>query len=109
MNSDETRRHPVVSSDTPLAEVREIFSYFHTPANVVQIQVASDKTLYAWQNLSGFQYTMQILRDGLISTLPEKIDAKIGQVTFTRPGLAPETVDQHFDASGMDALRNNFV
>jgi len=66
--------------------------------------VASDKTLYAWQNMSAFQYTMQILRDGPISTFPEQINPKIGQVTFTRPGQKQETVDQHFDASKMDAL-----
>jgi hypothetical protein len=55
---------------------------------VVRIQVASDKTLYASQNLSGFQYTMQILRDGPISALPEKIDPKIGQITFSSMALA---------------------
>ena len=63
-----------VSTDTPIDEIRSIFEFFHTPANVVQLQVASDKTLYAWQNLSAFQYTMQIDRDGPISELPEKID-----------------------------------
>jgi len=96
--------HKVVSTDTSLGEIRDIFTYFHTPANVVQIQVASDKTLYAWQNMSAFQYTMQILRDGPISLLPEKIDPAIGNVTFTRPGKKPETVSQHFDASTMDGL-----
>jgi len=104
MKRVETQKHRIVSVDTPIGDVRDIFSFFHTPANVVQIQVASDKTLYAWQNLSAFQYTMQIERDGLISALPERIDPKIGQVPFTRPGQKPETVDQHFDASKMDAL-----
>ena len=93
-----------VASNRPIGEIRDIFSFFHTPANVVQIQVASDKTLYAWQNMSAFQYTMQIERDGAISALPEKIDPKIGEVTFTRPGEKPETVGQHFDTSHMDAL-----
>jgi len=93
-----------VASNLPIGEIRDIFSFFHTPANVVQIQVASDKTLYAWQNMSAFQYTMQIDRNGPISTLPEKMDPKIGQITFTRPGEKPETIDQHFDTSHMDAL-----
>jgi len=93
-----------VASNRPIGEIRDIFSFFHTPANVVQIQVASDKTLYAWQNLSAFQYTMQIERNGPISALPEKINPKIGHITFTRPGKKPETVDQHFDKSHMDAL-----
>ncbi len=93
-----------VASNRPIAEIRDIFEFFHTPANVVQIQVASDKTLYAWQNLSAFQYTMQIERDGSISVLPEKIDPKIGQIKFTRPEKTPETVSQHFDTSNMDAL-----
>jgi len=96
--------HAVVSRDTPLGAIRDIFSYFHEPANVVQIQVASDKTLYAWQNMSGFQYTMQILRDGPISALPEAVNPNIGDVAFTRPGGQQETVNQHFDASKMDAL-----
>jgi CubicO group peptidase (beta-lactamase class C family) len=104
MKKLDTRKRSIVSIDTPLGEIREIFSFFHTPANVVQIQVANEKTLYAWQNLSAFQYTMQIERDGPISELPERIDPKIGEVTFTRPGGKPETVDQHFDTSHMDGL-----
>lgn len=98
------QEHKIVSSDTPIGEIRDIFSYFHTPANVVQIQVASDKTLYAWQNMSAFQYTMQIHRDGPISVLPEKIDPAIGDITFTRPGMKPETVNEHFNTSNMDGL-----
>jgi len=93
-----------VSTDKSIDEIREIFEFFHTPANVVQIQVASDKTLYAWQNMSAFQYTMQIDRDGPISALPEKIDPAIGQIMFTRPGKASETVAGHFESSTMDAL-----
>lgn len=87
-----------------IEQIRNIFQYFHTPENVVQIQVASDKTLYAWQNMSAFQYTMQIPRDGAISVLPEKLDPKIGQLQFTRPEHKPETVKQHFDSSNMDGL-----
>jgi CubicO group peptidase (beta-lactamase class C family) len=94
----------VVSTSKSVAEIRDIFEFFHTPANVVQLQVASDKTLYAWQNLSAFQYTMQIDRDGPISELPEKIDPEIGQIEFTRPGKVPETVAEHFESSTMDAL-----
>jgi len=93
-----------ISSLRPLNEIRDIFSFFHTPANIVQIQVPSDKTEYAWQNLSGFQYTMQILRDGPISELPVKFNPIIGDVTFTRPGMQSETVNQHFNLSHMDAL-----
>jgi len=104
MKSLGTQQHTIVSADTPLDDVRDIFSYFHEPANVVQIQVPSDKTLYAWQNMSGFQYTMQILREGPISELPERIDPGIGEVTFTRTTGERETVNQHVDASDMDAL-----
>ena len=98
------QEHATVASNRPIGEIRDIFTFFHTPANVVQIQVASDKTLYAWQNMSAFQYTMQIERDGPISALPEKLDPKVGRITFTRPGEQPETVDQHFETSHMDAL-----
>jgi len=93
-----------LASNRPLGEIRDIFSYFHAPANVVQIQVASDKTLYAWQNMSAFQHTMQIERNGPISDLLEQSDPNIGHITFTRPGQETETVDQHFDTSNMDAL-----
>ncbi|WP_157973534.1 serine hydrolase [Tropicimonas sp. IMCC34043] len=102
--SSEQLDHPVVSTDTPLQTIRDIFSYFHTPANVVQIQVPSDKTHYAWQNMSGFQYTMQIERDGPISELPARIDPAIGEISFTRPGMSPETVNQHLDTATMDGL-----
>ncbi len=94
----------IASTSRSIDEVREVFSFFHTPENVVQIQVASDKTLYAWQNMSAFQYTMQIERDGPISELPERIDPKIGELKFVRLGLEPETVKQHFENSTMDAL-----
>ncbi|MCB0258052.1 MAG: hypothetical protein KDI55_30385, partial [Anaerolineae bacterium] len=94
----------IVSTDTPLTEIYDVFEYFHTPANIVQLQVASDKTLYAWQNLSAFQYTMQIERDGPICELPEALDPAIGQIEFTRPGMEAETVDQHFESSTMDAV-----
>lgn len=93
-----------ISSLRPLNEIRDIFSFFHTPANIVQIQVPGDKTLYGWQNLSAFQYTMQILRDGPISELQVKIDPTIGNITFTRPGKQPETVNQHFESNTMDAM-----
>jgi len=93
-----------LSVDTSLNTVRDIYSFFHEPANVVQIQVASDKTRYAWQNLSGFFYTQQVLRDGPISVLPEHINPEIGEITFTRPDSPQETVDQHFDESNMDGL-----
>ncbi|TDQ19303.1 hypothetical protein DFQ04_1124 [Algoriphagus boseongensis] len=93
-----------ISSTRPIKEIRDIFSFFHTPANIVQIQVASEKTEYAWQNISAFQYTMQIHRDGPISELPEMIDPSIGDITFTRPGMEQETVEQHFNSSTMDAF-----
>jgi len=104
MAEPKVQKHAVVSTDTSLGDIRSIFSYFHTPENVVQIQVASDKTRYVWQNLSGFQHTMQILRDGPISELPEKIDLQIGKVEFTRSSGERESVDRHFDASNMDGL-----
>ncbi|TVZ41343.1 hypothetical protein P886_0687 [Alteromonadaceae bacterium 2753L.S.0a.02] len=94
----------VVSTDKSIEEIRGIFEFFHTPANVVQIQVASDKTLYAWQNMSAFVYTMQISRDGPISLLPEKINPEIGEIEFKRPGKPAETVSRHFDSSNMDGL-----
>jgi CubicO group peptidase (beta-lactamase class C family) len=104
MKNEEAQDHAIVSTDTPLGDVRNIFSYFHEPANVVQIQVASDKNRYAWQNMSGFQYTMQILRAGPISELPEKLDPGVGNVSFTRTSGEQESVDQHFDSSDMDGL-----
>lgn len=93
-----------LSVNTSLNTVRDIYTFFHEPANVVQIQVASDKTRYAWQNLSGFFYTQQVLRDGPISFLPEHITPDIGEITFKRPDSPQETVNQHFDESNMDAL-----
>ncbi|MCB0165516.1 MAG: serine hydrolase [Anaerolineae bacterium] len=93
-----------LSVDTSLNTVRDIYTFFHEPANVVQIQMASDKTRYAWQNLSGFFYTQQVLRDGPISALPEDIYPGIGKIAFKRPDSPQETVDQHFDESTMDAL-----
>lgn len=104
MSGNALAQDSIASTSKSINEVREVFSYFHTPKNVVQIQVASEKTLYAWQNMSAFQYTMQIERDGSISELPEKIDPNIAELTFKRPDHTPETVQQHFDSSTMDGL-----
>lgn len=102
MSTNPSMASPV--KDMPINTVREIYEFFHEPAHVVQIQVASDKTLYAWQNMSGFFYTQQVLRDGPISELPERIVSKIGNISFTLPNGQQETVDQHFNESNMDAL-----
>jgi hypothetical protein len=43
----------VVFADAPIRDIRKIFSHFHEPANVVQLPVVNEGTLYAWQDLSG--------------------------------------------------------
>ncbi len=68
------------------------------------IQVASDKTHYAWQNLSQFFHTTQVLRDGPISELPEKLDPAIGEISVTFADGTTKTVDDYFSTSTMDAM-----
>lgn len=68
------------------------------------VQVASDKTHYAWQHLSNYFYTEQVLRDGPISDLPEKIDPAIGAIEVKFADGMAKTVDAYFDSSTMDAM-----
>lgn len=89
---------------TPLNKIESIYSFLHDPANAPLIQVASDKTLYAWQHMSGFYYTQQILRDGAIHELPESIDKGIGAIRVEFNHGSAKTVDEYFDTSTMDAL-----
>jgi len=90
--------------ETPIDQVENIFAYFHDPAHSAEIQLASDKTQYVWQHMSGYYPTEQILRNGPIFELPEHMDPVISTINVTfRDGTA-KTVDEHFDTSTMDAM-----
>ena len=89
---------------TPTDQIESIFSFFNEPANLPLLQVASDKTSYVWQHMSGFQFTKQVLRDGPIHELPEDLDPAIGGVPVEFDDGTVKTVDEYFDSSTMDAL-----
>ena len=66
--------------------------------------VASDNAQYAWQHISQYQYTQQVLRDGPIHELPEKIDPSIGRLRIEYSDKTVKSVDDYFDTSTMDGL-----
>lgn len=89
---------------TPIKQTEEIYTFFQDIANMPQIQVASDKTYYAWQNFSQYFHTTQVLRDGPISKLHEKPDHHIGELSVTFADGTVKTVDDYFKTSTMDAM-----
>ncbi len=90
--------------ETPMNQIESIFAYFHDPANSAEIQMASDKTRYAWQHMSNYYPTEQILRNGPIHELPEHKDAAIGRISVKFKDRPAKTVDEYFDTSTMDAM-----
>ncbi len=90
--------------ETPLSEIERVYSFFHDPAHMPELQVASDKTLYVWQHMSGFQYTAQVLRDGPIRELPERLDPAIARIEVSFSDGSKKKCDEYFDTSTMDAL-----
>ena len=98
------REIPEQASVTTLADILEIHRYFGDPDNAPQLLFASDKTAYAWQHLCGQFATAQVLRDGSIRELPEKIDDAIGNIRIEFSDGSVRTVAEHFNASTMDAL-----
>ena len=73
-----------LSNKIPLSKVLEITEFLNAPENRVQIQFPSDKTQYAWVNMSRFYPTAQVRRDGPISELGYQIDPGIGEVSYLR-------------------------
>jgi len=90
--------------ETPMSQVESIYAYLHDPAHSAEIQMASEKTKYAWQHMSNYYPTEQILRDGPIHELPEKLDPTIGKISVDFSDGTAKTVDQYFDTSTMDAM-----
>ncbi|WP_416838741.1 serine hydrolase domain-containing protein [Haloferax sp. DFSO52] len=91
------------TSETDRKTIQEIHSYFDDPTHAPELQFANDRTFYAWQHMSEFKETEQILRAGPISELPERIDPDIGNIVFSVDGTQ-ETVGEQFDSGVMDAL-----
>ena len=87
-----------------MSEVESMYAFFHDPMNMPLLLVASDKTQHAWQQISQYQYTQQVPRDGPIHELPEKIDPSIGRITIEFSDKTVKSVGDYFDTSSMDGL-----
>lgn len=94
---------PKKVSDTSMKRIQEIHAYFAVPENKVKIQFPGTETHYAWQHMSRFYPTAQILREGSVSELPEQLDPTIGKITFEKGGKV-ETVNEHLDNYPVDAF-----
>lgn len=103
---NETRRKKEkLSVNMPLNEVRSIHSYYSNPENIVEIQLANEKTLSVWQNMSSYFKTSLINRNNGISYLPEEIDETVRNIRFRRSGNSEnESVGEFFQSSNMDAM-----
>lgn len=90
--------------NTPYNRVLEIGEFFIKPENRVKIQFPIQESHYAWQNMSKFYPTSQILRSKAINNLSYKIDPSIGETSFTDKNGTIQTVNSHFDNYPIDAL-----
>lgn len=88
----------------PLDTIYEYQQFFKDPNNMPQVQVASPKTQYMWQNMSRLFKTEMILRDGAISELSSKIDPRISLLSFELKDGKKFTVDSYFNENPMDAM-----
>jgi CubicO group peptidase (beta-lactamase class C family) len=93
-----------VASNIPLEKVIEISSFFSRPENKVRIQFPGPESQYAWQNMSKFLPTAQILRGGEISKLPYAIQPGIGDISYVNAKGESNTVNSHFEKFPIDAM-----
>lgn len=93
-----------LSSETPLTVIYEIQAFFKELRNQPYMQVAGDRADYAWQNMSRFRASSAVMRDGEISSLPERTDYEIGALAFEIPNGPATTVEEYFAKSTMDAM-----
>jgi CubicO group peptidase (beta-lactamase class C family) len=93
-----------MTANTSMETVEEIQRFFADPANRVKIQFPSAQTQYAWQHMSRFYPTAQILREGPISELSPEIDPSIGTIAFRKSDGKAETVTWHLDHYPVDAF-----
>tara|TARA_R110002072_G_scaffold102349_2_gene225152 strand:- start:30691 stop:31935 length:1245 start_codon:yes stop_codon:yes gene_type:complete len=88
----------------PLEDLLAIHQYFAEPSNAPQLLFASDKTAYTWQHMCAQFATDQLLRDGPVRELPQRIDPDIGDIRIEFCDGSARTVEEHLNTSTMDAL-----
>ncbi len=93
-----------VSSLIPTTEIAEVHRHFAVPANKVDILAPSDRTQYAWQNMSRFYHTALVPRAGAVSELPVYLDPSIGDVRVRLGPGTETTVDAFIDEHPFDAF-----
>jgi CubicO group peptidase (beta-lactamase class C family) len=102
--SAEKPSRPKLPADASIERVLDLHAFFRAPENKVKIQFPSPETHYAWQNMSRFYPTAQIMRDGRIRELPVKLDPSIDKVTFQKSDGRTETVKSHIASYPVDAF-----
>lgn len=94
-----------LSTSISIDEMKEISCFFNQPENKVKIQFPSEKTEFAWVNMSKFYPSVQVPRSGQVSTLPYAINKGISDVKYLNNRDGKEiTVDQHFETKPIDAM-----
>jgi CubicO group peptidase (beta-lactamase class C family) len=93
-----------VSSLIPLENIYGVHGFFNQPGNMVQIQLPSEYTQYAWQNYSRFQKVAMIPRWGKISEFTYALDPSIGQISVDFADGSKLAVDQFIKEKPVDAF-----
>lgn len=85
------------------ADIFKTHQFFLEKGNRVKLQFPIEQSHFAWQNLSRFYPTAQIVRDGEIYQFPYALDDKIGQIKATVHG-EEKTLNDHLDSYPVDAF-----
>jgi CubicO group peptidase (beta-lactamase class C family) len=93
-----------IASAISIDSVLSIGAFLSRPENKVSIQFPSGATQYAWQNMSKFLPTAQVIRGGSIVPLPYAIDLSIGNIAYKNEKGDSVTVSDHFDRFPIDAM-----
>ena len=91
-------------SNVALSTVLETSAYFNVAANKTKIQFPSEKTKFAWLNMSRYYPTSQVARQGPVKELDYAIDKSIAKVSYKTVSGDSVTVDEHFDKYPIDAM-----
>jgi CubicO group peptidase (beta-lactamase class C family) len=93
-----------IASNISIDSILSIGEFLSRPENKVKIQFPGSATKYAWQHMSKFLPTGQVLRSDKIINLPYAIDSKIGGIAYKDVNNESITVNSHFEKFPIDAM-----
>jgi CubicO group peptidase (beta-lactamase class C family) len=93
-----------IASSISIDSILSIGEFLSRPENKVKIQFPGNATQYAWQHMSKYLPTAQVLRRGNIVNLTYAIDSTIGDISYQDLNNKSITVNSHFEKFPIDAM-----